>query len=659
MRARRNTWLKALFCALGALLCAFPATAQAPLFDATHLSAPSELNTQWLVHAGDDLAYAQPDFDDSHWTRFDPSTSLVNLYGATRPPIIWYRLRVKVDPSMKDLALDEFDICRAFEIYVNGRKLLTNGSVVPYRGYSFLAHMRARIPDELVQSGMLVIALRVHLTRAEWTSGQNPGYFVSNLTIGQASTLYRFDWLEIISKNVLAWITSTLFIGLGIVALMLFFAQRNQVEYLWVAAVCAISILQSPWYEIPVIVNIPVSWEIASAFLRLASPYLWGSMYFSFVRQRVGWRWRAYFIFAGIADCVSGLEAWLFTSAQQYQMFINLPYVILLAVIIPIVLAIHWRRGNREAGILLIPVVLLSLYSYLQFIAVGLFQFSAWKAAAIRLFILVNQFPVGPFEVSLGTLSSVFSIIALAIIILLRSSRMSRRQAQLESEMEAAQQVQQVLVPEKTSSVPGFKMDAVYLPAQQVGGDFFQILPAGNGGLLVVVGDVAGKGLPAAMLVSALVGSIRTAADDTHAPEAVLQRLNDRLTGRTQGGFTTALAAYIARDGAVTIANAGHLSPYLDGKEVELPGALPLGVVAQAHYETRQLYLLPGSRLTFYSDGVIEAQNHHGELLGFERGRELSVQTAEAIAHAAEQFGQRDDITVVTIERERIAATAA
>jgi serine phosphatase RsbU (regulator of sigma subunit) len=184
-----------------------------------------------------------------------------------------------------------------------------------------------------------------------------------------------------------------------------------------------------------------------------------------------------------------------------------------------------------------------------------------------------------------------------------------------------------------------------------VGGDFFQVLPVDGDGLLLVMGDVAGKGLPAAMLVSLLVGAIRTAAEESHAPDVLLRKLNERLVGQSRGGFSTALAAYFAGDGMVTMANAGHLSPYLDGHEIELAGALPLGIVRGTRYETRRVQLLPGSRLTFYSDGVVEAQNAQGELFGFKRGLEISREPAAAIVKAAERFGQSDDITVVTVTR--------
>src|SRR4029079_9805534 len=126
-------------------------------------------------------------------------------------------------------------------------------------------------------------------------------------------------------------------------------------------------------------------------------------------------------------------------------------------------------------------------------------------------------------------------------------------------------------------SFPGYSIDSVYKPALQLGGDFFQILPAGHSGFLRVLGDVAGKGLAPAMHVSMLVGVIRTVALETCDPAIMLGRLHDRLVGRTSG-ISTALAAHVSSGGVVTIANAGHLSPYLDGKEIELPGALPLGI---------------------------------------------------------------------------------
>jgi serine phosphatase RsbU (regulator of sigma subunit) len=262
-----------------------------------------------------------------------------------------------------------------------------------------------------------------------------------------------------------------------------------------------------------------------------------------------------------------------------------------------------------------------------------------------------TRWQAGPFIIDLFSLCWLLSAFAFALIILLRSNRVSRERGLLDAEVASAREVQQVILPEAIQSIPGFRIESVYEPAREVGGDFFQILPAADNGVLLVVGDVAGKGLPAAMLVSLLVGTIRTAADDTHAPDRLLGKMNERLIGRTRGGFSTALVAHITSIGSVTIANAGHLPPYLDGKEVELPGALPLGIASSVRYETSRIRIEPSSRLTFYSDGVIEAQNKSGQLFGFDRARELSTQPAATIAEAAKAFGQKDDITVITVER--------
>lgn len=643
-----------------ALLMAMPAPRlRAQNFDATTLRAPRDLDAKWLIQAGDDPAYADPAFNDSRWALFDPHSSLPSAFPGSKPEIVWYRLHVKTGQGQSGLALREWNISRAFEIYVNGERLIVSGRVKPYFPYSMGARILARIPDRLLAQGDLVVAMRVHISRAEWGSGQNPGFYASNLTIGQFDTLYRDDWLGIIGENAVNWIDRLLLIGLGVIAMVLYRAQRRQPEYLWIAALGGLTILTAPIPVISVFHSVSGTWEGLALLPRLVSPFVWAGLYFSFVHQRLGWRWRIYLAVAGVMNAASGLQGLLYPSYPLLELCGNLPFVILLAVIVPIVLTIHWRRGNHEAGILLIPVLLFSLYIYAEFTIGTLFQFPATRLGAIQASNLIDRFPAGPFQISLNFVSGILSTLSLAVIMLLRSTTMIRRQTLLEGELAAAQQVQQLLVPEHSTAVSGFTVESVYEPAQQVGGDFFQIMPTGDGGLLVVVGDVAGKGLPAAMLVSVLVGAVRGASEYTSDPAELLSNLNERLVGRANGGFATAVAARIDARGSVTIANAGHLSPYLDGVEIELSGALPLGIESKTGYETRQFHLRPGSRLTFYSDGVIEAQSLNGELFGFERGCEISMQPAAEIVAAAKNFGQQDDITVVSITREDSIAAAA
>jgi phosphoserine phosphatase RsbU/P len=108
----------------------------------------------------------------------------------------------------------------------------------------------------------------------------------------------------------------------------------------------------------------------------------------------------------------------------------------------------------------------------------------------------------------------------------------------------------------------------------------------------------------------------------------------------------------------VALANAGHLSPYLDGSEIQLENGLPLGMTAEANYSEESLHLAAGATLTFLSDGVVEAQGASGELFGFDRTQELSGRPAAEIAEAARRFGQRDDITVLRVSFAPVGAFA-
>jgi len=184
-----------------------------------------------------------------------------------------------------------------------------------------------------------------------------------------------------------------------------------------------------------------------------------------------------------------------------------------------------------------------------------------------------------------------------------------------------------------------------------VGGDFFQILPCTKGGVLAVIGDVSGKGMPAAMTVSLLVGTVRTLAHFTQSPGEILAAMNQRMLGRSSGGFTTCLVLRADADGQLTVANAGHIAPYLAGNELPLENGLPLGLSAESTYAESTFQLAERQQLTLLTDGVVEAREKSGALFGFERTAAISRESAENIAQAAQAFGQDDDITALTLAR--------
>jgi Stage II sporulation protein E (SpoIIE)/GAF domain len=216
------------------------------------------------------------------------------------------------------------------------------------------------------------------------------------------------------------------------------------------------------------------------------------------------------------------------------------------------------------------------------------------------------------------------------------------------AELQAASSVQQMLLQTGSRPTPGFKVDSVYLPASEVGGDFFFVQPAADGSLLATIGDVSGKGLTAAMRVSMILGALRREASDD--PSQILFNLNNVLATQEQLGFTTACSVRVYLSGEFVFANAGHIAPYLSGVEMNSNSALPLGIVPNQVYSLVHGAMQAGDQIVLISDGVPEARSGKNELLGFDRLAELTQLSAREIANAAQSFGQEDDITVLTLK---------
>jgi len=326
------------------------------------------------------------------------------------------------------------------------------------------------------------------------------------------------------------------------------------------------------------------------------------------------------------------------------------PCVLALKLMLGAVLLWVAYRGvlkNRTEGLLALPAVAL----------IGVAQYER----ELQLFHAPILFFIFGYTVSANQIATALSLGIVTVLLLRRFLHAQRMREQWRLEIEQARQVQQVLIPEEIPSIPGFTLESEYRPSQQVGGDFFQIIPGADGSILAIIGDVSGKGLRAAMLVSLIVGAVRTLAKFTRDPVEILRGVNERLCGQLKDQFATCLALRIAADGKTTIANAGHLPPFFNGRELALSGSMPLGIVESAPIEQSTLLLEPGDRLILLTDGIVEAQNKQRELFGFIRLGELALQDSSSveIATAAQEFGQEDDITVLRIQRIGIDARSA
>ncbi len=438
---------------------------------------------------------------------------------------------------------------------------------------------------------------------------------------------------------------------LSVTVFGLYVFRRTEREYLWFAVLLLTSALQAALTISDFILNFPLGLRDFLAET-LGALGIASSLFF-FTRVLEGKRslaWRAALLLALLDPLNVALYLFRITSpatSTSLRILFDLPIEIYILVL----LCGRAISGNRNARLLFVPTMLLYGAGILGGALLLSFQIG-WYFPTLA---SINQWNVveAPFPVPLQALVQLIFAVALLAFLIRRFASSRAQEERYTADLEAARSLQQVLIPETLPSIPHLGISTAYHPAQEVGGDFFQILqlpvtaPNLEPDTLIVLGDVAGKGLPAAMTVSLLVGALRSLVETTGSPAEILAGLNRRLLGRGSG-FTTCLAIRLSPSGILTLANGGHLAPYLNGQELMSPPALPLGLDPDGAFPEQTFQIVRGDRLTLLTDGVPEATSRR-ELFGFERTAGLSTSPADVIAEAALRFGQSDDITVISL----------
>jgi serine phosphatase RsbU (regulator of sigma subunit) len=236
---------------------------------------------------------------------------------------------------------------------------------------------------------------------------------------------------------------------------------------------------------------------------------------------------------------------------------------------------------------------------------------------------------IAPFFFEFRGLTSGATVLVIIGLLFRDQRRIGEERALLAGEMQAAREIQPMLAPEILHTALGVSVRVAFHPVREVGGDFYQCRALEGGRQRLLIGDVSGKGTAAAMTATLLLGGAED--QDSLTPGELLNHLDRVLQRSRVGGFATCICCDLDADGTVTVANAGHLSPYCSGQEVPTAAALPLGIAAGTvpSYEQSSFVLRPGDTLTFLSDGVVEARDASGELFGFERARLTSTRPAE------------------------------
>jgi len=238
----------------------------------------------------------------------------------------------------------------------------------------------------------------------------------------------------------------------------------------------------------------------------------------------------------------------------------------------------------------------------------------------------------------------------------------------IEQELHLAQQIQRSFLMTEFPQLPRFEVHAVTLPSKEVGGDFYDLVPLDNGEFVVAIADVAGKGVPAALLSSMLQASLRTQAASIPSVSEILRNINALVyRGTAVHQFATFFLARVHAGGLeMSFSNAGHNYPVVlkpDGRHVTLEcGGTVLGIIEGLHYEEERILLAAGDRLVLYTDGLTEAEAPDGEMFGEERlytllhglphhlsAREMADRILEEHRRFMDGLDARDDTTLMVL----------
>jgi hypothetical protein len=623
---------------------------------------------KWQFHTGDDLAWANPSYDDSAWEQLRSDDS----WGAQTHPayagFAWYRKRLEVGGTYPPLSILIPPVEDAYELYWNGQEIGEYGKFPPHARWWVNGHSEVYSLGSSSARG--VLAIRVWKSPLSSLDAATLGGLTGSPVLGyrplleQQAAVPRYQHEQ---QNLPRFLIAAVIVVAGLLAFLLFLRDRSQ----WLYIVLAIYLVDDGFGSFMQLDSLYYGLHYApfemieSVYFSLQDISLWCVLLILFgLSSLKNWR-RWTVVLAGLylgAEVVDNalLYNWQYLGVHgQWTDAITAAIYELTTLYIFFIAGFGLARKRQTALLPLgIAAFLFAVWNFVVQVSSQGVRFTHWTLSE---HLQGWGLHLGRYAFDTRFLLDTLLFTVLLLTIARRQLEEGRRQAQIETELRSAREVQQLLIQKEVPKIPGFSIASVYKPAAEVGGDFFQVLPlSGSGrdtGALIILGDVSGKGLRAAMTVSMIIGTVRTLADYSHEPAEILRGLNGRLIGRLAGraesGFVTCLMLHVDADGNVQLANAGHLAPFRDGQELPVAGSLPLGLISDAELSELTFRLQEGETLTMFTDGIVEARNGKGELYGFDRiAGIMSIRpSVEQVVDAACAFGQEDDITVLSLTR--------
>ena len=621
----------------------------------------------WQFHLGDDPSWAAPAINDATgkvgWEQITANEPWGNQGHRSYTGFAWYRKHLHVVPApgvAPDFAMLIRHIDDVYEIYWNGTLVARHGKMPPGPSWVYEEGAQTFGVGKLSDGVLAVRIWKAPLN--SFDSGLQGGFsspplIGSPAAISDRRTSMEYSWLH---RRQYYFALHSLYALVMVLSLLMWMRDRSQRVLLWMAVFSGAPLLAMFLVDL----RFPISFSFALGWLQpvlsINDIALWFLLLYLLrlnESRRLARFTKILAVISIVSTSLDGLLTMVDWSNPSITAGAQIADAVLTAVFTlveayPVVL-VSFALGKRLDLARWLVAGFAFLSGMVTVTRIALEQgsrFTHWtigdKIAAPLFFIHDNPFTA-------GTLASTGLLLAIIYAVYQYSRESIQRQQAIEQELRSAQELQQVLIPEELPPLPGFALTSSYRPAQEVGGDFFQIIPLEGKSAMILIGDVSGKGLRAAMAVSLIVGTVRTLVEATTSPAEVLAGLNRRLHGRLRGGFATCVAMRLDPDGSCTIANAAHPSPYLNGHEVEFAGTLPLGIDTATHYSEKTVHLWPSDYMVLYTDGLCEARAATGELFSFERVSDLFAAKPDAVraTDAAVDFGQQDDITVLTLTR--------
>ena len=566
----------------------------------------------WKFHPGDNPRWADPQFDDSGSKLVKVPMNLNQQGYPNFSGYGWYRLTLHCDPSATtpDLRLAVLGVANVGAFFANGIQFGQFGQFPPKVRLLLRRPISFPISSARWQDDRLLLAVRI------WADPQiaSGGFVYDSLAglhapaIGSPLAIQnlvdaRKRGLELDRLPELLATYAGLILAFYLLGL--YFMESHRPEYLWLG-LCFIGAT----------LKVAIRWIAQDTFMLPANlfrflndlmvPLVLASLIFGVwaaFNTRVGQPLKVFIWFFLIYQLIASgaIYSGLLATQQKYGFLEVIVTPFMICTILAFLLYNAWTHSGELRWFAL---------SFVPRAVVDLIHLATIFIPSVRKHVDLNL-----VELLFGT-ADIFTVVAIGFILIRRSGRFKAEGDRLHAEMKAAQQVQKLMLPAQFVNAPHLHIDTAYLPSQEVGGDFYQIATGDDGSILLIIGDVSGKGLQAALTMSLIVGLWQEVVCTTQSPRNILCRFNSYLQSRMSGGFVTCLCARLQPGGQLTIANAGHLAPYLNGAELAISNGLPLGITEESEYEESRHLLSPTDTLVLISDGVVEARDKRRSLYG-------------------------------------------